>query len=868
VTTLLFGVETEYAVSGLGRRGMPIDRGQLLEDLMSAARARLVHLPQSGGAGLFVGNGGRLYVDAGHHLEFSTPECARPEDVVRFVRAGDRIVGDLAQAVASQRSDLEDVVVLRTNVDYTPHESTTWGSHESFMHRVEPARLPRQLIPHLVSRIVYTGAGGFVSSRPDEIAFTLSPRVWHLESEISAASTTARGIFHTKDETLAEGGYHRLHLICGESVCSDTALWLRIATTALIVALIDAGLEPGEDVQVRAPLAAMRVFASDPSCRATAPLENGAAVTAIDIQRHYLTLVRRHVAHPAMPDWAAEVCQRWGAILDRLAVGPDAVTAEVDWAAKLTLFRRHTQQRGLRWEERAAEHGAVQGVERRRGSAQLSLRYQPPPRRSRALPEVTEAHDGVEQAAVLERDQRAYERLQRELFEVDMRFGQLGEQGLFTALQRAGALHPPLVDDAAVARAVARPPAIGRAALRGNAIRRLHKRGATTASCDWTAVWDHTRDRTLVLVDPLASRVRWTSGRIPVRAHLGLPPAQPQADSLFWSATALHNEGRLGEAAAMLDELLRSPVPDDLLYKALTRRVLIDEDIPLARREIEAAIEAAERCVADRGHAEWRSRFLHARARLLEACGLYDDALATAVEGLERQAVEHNGIATETHMRQVLVLCLRTGHLAEAGTYVENWLGMGTPSRNVQALSLCGRSELARAAGDADAAVQWSELATGLREPMAFLPLRRMIGEAHARALLCQGDPDLAEVTLRACALRRDAESGAERYNARLLWADYQLARAQSAAGVPIVDPVHGAHFAPSAANSGGHVTAACALRRAARAYNEALREGRVLDALLECDVREREIAARKRLLEQPFSLFVSMPARFPDPRI
>jgi len=54
------------------------------------------------------------------------------------------------------------------------------------------------------------------------LRFTLSPRVRFLEREVSNNSTRDRGIFHTKDETLAADGYHRLHIICGESLCSET----------------------------------------------------------------------------------------------------------------------------------------------------------------------------------------------------------------------------------------------------------------------------------------------------------------------------------------------------------------------------------------------------------------------------------------------------------------------------------------------------------------------------------------------------------------------------------------------------------------------------------------------------------------------
>ncbi len=63
-----------------------------------------------------------------------------------------------------------------------------------------PVNLPEQLIPHLVTRVVYTGAGGFnpLLNWPE---FCVAPRLMHIEHVISSDSTANRGIFHTKNES-------------------------------------------------------------------------------------------------------------------------------------------------------------------------------------------------------------------------------------------------------------------------------------------------------------------------------------------------------------------------------------------------------------------------------------------------------------------------------------------------------------------------------------------------------------------------------------------------------------------------------------------------------------------------------------------
>ena len=71
---LLFGVETEYAITGLSAQGT-VGRDEILSSLMEVAGRQLVHLPDMCTAGgLYLQNGSRFYVDCGLHPEMCTPE--------------------------------------------------------------------------------------------------------------------------------------------------------------------------------------------------------------------------------------------------------------------------------------------------------------------------------------------------------------------------------------------------------------------------------------------------------------------------------------------------------------------------------------------------------------------------------------------------------------------------------------------------------------------------------------------------------------------------------------------------------------------------------------------------------------------------
>ena len=519
MTERLFGMETEYGFAV--RPGAPPGPGRDWGDrFITLAAECLRHLRSSEGSGMFLPNGARLYLDCGHP-EMTTPECANPWDVVRYMQAGERMLSAVAQELKKREPGVVDVLLFKTNVSHGD-VSSTWGCHTSFLHRASPALLPRQIIPHLVSRIIYSGCGG-VERSSSGLRFVLSPRVAFLEKEISGKSTGERGIFHTKDESLSAEGYHRLHIICGESLFSESALWLNIGATALIVAMIEAGLSPGEDVQLADALGAMRVFARDPTCSKRVPTATGRPLSAVQIQRHYLEMAEAQLAHCCMPPWAERVCVEWRAMLDRLENGaPASVARTLDWAIKFCLFGRQAERRGLDWNPAQTKQ------------------------------EPTEPGPGLQPTTARSRESRVLLDLHQELCEIDTRFGQLGPEGIFAALDRAGALahHFPGVDN--IEHAMVEPPAIGRARLRGQCVHRFARQSARYA-CGWKGVWDREKNLLIDLSDPFATEEKWQA--LP-RGYRGLPDSlQEHVRHLLLQVLTLHDRGSYEAASEVLCEL-------------------------------------------------------------------------------------------------------------------------------------------------------------------------------------------------------------------------------------------------------------------------------------------------------------------------
>ena len=481
----LFGMETEYAIGGVSADGYALTPPELLPLLLDRARTSLPSLRDSNG-GVFLANGSRLYGDCGSHPELCTPECTNPWDVVRYVRAGERMLVGLLDRIRVGRPDIADLWLLGTNVSYGA-APTTWGCHESYLSWTRPVTLAPDLVPHLASRVIFTGAGGF-NPRSAGIEFTLSPRAVFFDRVLSGESTSARGIFHTKDEPLASGAYHRVHVIYGESLRSDLAAWLKVGTTALVIAMIDNGVTFAHDVEL-ASTEALGAIAADPDGRIDVPLASGKRTTALGLQRHYLAEASRYADASFMPRWAPAVIRAWSDVLNRIERRDGSLHTMLDWAIKQALCAGFVERRGIRWSSLR---------DRRKVDCE-------PPGDVR--------------------------RLRAQLLELDTKFGRLGPAGVFSALdRRPGVLAHRLADDRPVEDAVECPPG-GRAHVRGTVIRRLAGRRDYVAA--WNGIAHDYADCTLDLSDPFGNEERWITHDGRPLAREELPAASP--DYLTWT---------------------------------------------------------------------------------------------------------------------------------------------------------------------------------------------------------------------------------------------------------------------------------------------------------------------------------------------
>ncbi|WP_300682040.1 depupylase/deamidase Dop [Nocardioides sp.] len=376
-------------------------------------------------ANVILTNGARLYVDHAHP-EYSTPEVTTPLDIVRFDKAGEQVMLRAAQLAAHLPGN-PAITLYKNNTD---NKGASYGAHENYlMRRSTPfARIVHDLIPFFVSRQVVAGAGRVgIGADGRHHGFQISQRADFFEVEVGLETTLKRPIINTRDEPHADPErWRRLHVIIGDANLAEVSTYLKVGTTALVLAMIEENAIT-RDLTVEGPVAALRAVSHDPTLRELVTLADGRRLTAVQLQLEYLDLARKFVEDRYGADVDAQtrdVLTRWESVLDRLEHDPMSCASELDWVAKLTLLQSYRDRDGLDWDD-----------------AKLHL--------------------------------------------IDLQYSDVRpEKGLYHRLVKAGRIER-LLDDATVAAAVHEPPTETRAYFRGECLRRFP---CEVAAASWDSV--------------------------------------------------------------------------------------------------------------------------------------------------------------------------------------------------------------------------------------------------------------------------------------------------------------------------------------------------------------------------------------------
>lgn len=301
-------------------------------------------------ANLILTNGARLYVDHAHP-EYSSPEVTSPRDAVVWDKAGERIMAAAARWAGSMPG-AAPIQLYKNNVD---NKGASYGCHENYlMERSTPfADIVRHLIPFFVSRQVICGAGrvGIGQDGSGE-GFQISQRADYFEVEVGLETTLKRPIINTRDEPHADPErYRRLHVIIGDANLSEISTYLKLGTTALVLAMIEDGFLSG-DLTITRPVAALHNVSHDPSLRHEVELADGRRLTAVQVQTEYAEQARKFVEDRYGGDADAEtvaILDLWESTLTALATDPMSLADRLDWVAKLALLNSYRQRDSMDW---------------------------------------------------------------------------------------------------------------------------------------------------------------------------------------------------------------------------------------------------------------------------------------------------------------------------------------------------------------------------------------------------------------------------------------------------------------------------------------------------------------------------------------
>ena len=311
-------------------------------------------------------NGARFYVDHAHP-EYSSPEVLTPRDALIWDRAGEVVARRAMTALDEGSADAPAQIVLyKNNVD---GKGAAYGSHENYLVRrdVPFEALAEVLTPFLVTRPVLVGSGRVgIGQRSERPGFQISQRADYVESEIGLQTTFNRPIINTRDEPHADNArWRRLHVINGDANRFDVPIYLKVATTDLLLWFLEQAYTEGSDRFTEAltrlrrltiigdPVEEHWALSHDLTLSHELRTQSG-SMTALAIQRAFLDAISPAVTRVENAQ-AHRALALWRQVLDALEQwrhdGSGPAAQMVEWVAKYELCEGLRRRSGTGWDD-------------------------------------------------------------------------------------------------------------------------------------------------------------------------------------------------------------------------------------------------------------------------------------------------------------------------------------------------------------------------------------------------------------------------------------------------------------------------------------------------------------------------------------
>jgi len=338
------GLENEYGVTCTIRGQRRLSPDEVARYLFR----RVVSWGRS--SNVFLANGARLYLDVGSHPEYATPECDSVYQVICHDRAGERILEKLVtnaeERLAEEGITGSTIYLFKNNTDSA---GNSYGCHENYLtsRRDDFSHYAEVLIPFLVSRQIYTGAGKVLQSARGAM-YSIAQRAEHIWEGVSSATTRSRPIINTRDEPHADAErYRRLHVIVGDSNMSEYTSFLKVGVTALLLRMMEDPAVVLRDLTLENPIRAIREISHDITCTRRVRLANGREASAFEIQAEYLERAQRFADTNDLNDEEKQALAMWEHCMRGIEQDPLTLSKEIDWVIKYHLLERYQAKHNL-----------------------------------------------------------------------------------------------------------------------------------------------------------------------------------------------------------------------------------------------------------------------------------------------------------------------------------------------------------------------------------------------------------------------------------------------------------------------------------------------------------------------------------------
>jgi proteasome accessory factor A len=290
------------------------------------------------------------------HPEYSSPECRTPFEATLYDVAGEEIMRR-ALGIANDSLEVHQAITLYKN--NSDGKGNSYGTHENYLVRrdIDFAYLIRAMVPHFISRQIVVGAGKVGAETEAALdkspPFQLSQRAEFFEEVVGLETTLKRPIINTRDEPHSDAErFRRLHVIIGDANMSQVATFVKLGSTALLLAALEAFGPDSFPAMPRSPVHAVRAFALDLSLHESVLCDDEKSRSAWDYQDELWHLATSYVERTgaeavAQAEEIASILQQWREMLDGVRDNRDAVADRVDWVAKLRVVEGYQQRYDL-----------------------------------------------------------------------------------------------------------------------------------------------------------------------------------------------------------------------------------------------------------------------------------------------------------------------------------------------------------------------------------------------------------------------------------------------------------------------------------------------------------------------------------------